>query len=95
MRPELPMEARDKFDAALELVKEPQSELSLAELGLVSRISYFEKDKAIIAYMNFAPPSPSECPACFAIDDLLKQSIARDLRDALLAEFPGWDVEVR
>ncbi|TFG79915.1 MAG: hypothetical protein E4H20_11490 [Spirochaetales bacterium] len=89
------MSVRVKFDAILERVKEPQSELSLAELGLVSKMTYFANDRTIIAYMNFADTSPAACPACYAIDDLVKQSIARDLRDAILVDFPGWTVEIK
>ncbi|GAB1455442.1 hypothetical protein MASR2M48_07490 [Spirochaetota bacterium] len=38
MSKELSMDIREKFDTILETVKEPQSELSLAELALVSKI---------------------------------------------------------
>jgi len=36
---ELKMDIRDKFDKILDSVKEPQSELSLAELGLVKKLT--------------------------------------------------------
>ncbi len=91
---ELDLDVSEKFDKILERVKEPQSELSLAELGLVSKISYFKKDKTIIAFMNFAKPSTNECPACFAVNDLIKQTITRDLRNALDDAFPGWSIEI-
>lgn len=95
MSRELEMDVRDTFDSILDMVKEPQSELSLAELGLVSKIRYFKKDKTIIAFMNFATHSRSECPACFAVNDLIRQSITRDLRNALSAAFPGWTIEIQ
>ncbi|MDX9898914.1 MAG: hypothetical protein RBT62_08340 [Spirochaetia bacterium] len=93
MSKELSMDIREKFDTILETVKEPQSELSLAELALVSKISYFDKDKTIIAFMNFS--KNKECPACFAVNDLIKQTVTRDLRDALIDAFPGWSIEIQ
>lgn len=90
---ELDLSVSKKFDAILDHVKETQSELSLAELGLVKKLSYFEKDKTIIVYMNFAAPDQSTCPACFIASDMMKDSIERDLRSAILADFPGWTVQ--
>lgn len=95
MSKELGMDVTEIFDTILDSVKEPQSELSLAELALVSKISYFEKDKTIVAFMNFAKPNAHECPACFAVNDLIKQSITRDLRNALEEAFPGWSIEIQ
>jgi metal-sulfur cluster biosynthetic enzyme len=82
-----------KFDAILASVKEPQSELSLADLGLVSKLTYYAADKTIVAHMNFAAPGGAECPACSLINDMMKSSIERDLKSAILAEFPGWTVD--
>ncbi|OHD80803.1 MAG: hypothetical protein A3J97_16805 [Spirochaetes bacterium RIFOXYC1_FULL_54_7] len=82
-----------KFDAILANVKEPQSELSLADLGLVSKLTYYAADKTIVAHMNFAPAAGAECPACSLINDMMKSSIERDLKLAILAEFPGWIVD--
>ncbi len=83
-----------KFDAILANVKEPQSELSLADLGLVSKLTYYAADKTIVAHMNFANPGGAECPACSLINDMMKSSIERDLKAAILVEFPGWKVEL-
>jgi metal-sulfur cluster biosynthetic enzyme len=91
---ELDRSISDKFDAILANVKEPQSELSVADLGLVSKLTYFAKDKTIVAHMNFAPAAGAECPACSLINDMMKSSIERDLKAAILEEFPGWTVEL-
>ncbi len=90
---ELDLSVSRKFDAILDRVKETQSELSLAELGLVKKLSYFEKETTIIAYLNFAAPNPSTCPACFIAGDMMKDSIERELRAAILEDFPGWTVK--
>jgi len=90
---ELKLDVREKFDAILARVKEAQSDLSLAELGLVKKLTYFEPEKTIVAYMSFAPYDPSSCPACSVVDDMMKSSIERDLKEAILEDFPGWNVE--
>ncbi len=89
---ELQMDVREKFDAILARVKEPQSELSLAELGLVKKMTYYKADKTIVVYMNFAAQSPVSCPACFITTDMMKDSVERDLKEAILEDFPGWTV---
>jgi metal-sulfur cluster biosynthetic enzyme len=89
---ELQMDVREKFDAILARVKEPQSELSLAELGLVKKMTYYKADKTIVVYMNFATQSPVSCPACFITTDMMKDSVERDLKEAILVDFPGWTV---
>lgn len=89
---ELELAVSKKFDAILDRVKEPQSELSLADLGLVKKLTYYKADQTIVAVMNYAPPDPVACPACFITTDMMKDSIERDLRAAILDEFPGWTV---
>lgn len=91
---ELDAEVRHKFDDVLARVKEPQSELSLAELNLVGKLSYFEADKTIIAYLNIKEQR-LECYACAAVDGFMIETISRDLSAALLEEFPGWTIEVK
>ncbi|MBN2873869.1 MAG: hypothetical protein JXM71_02145 [Spirochaetales bacterium] len=91
---ELDQSVRVKFDAVINSVKEPQSELSLAELGLVTKISYYAADKTIIVFLATDAPG-RECPACSAINGFVVNTIERDLKAALEKEFPGWTIEVR
>jgi hypothetical protein len=81
-----------KFDAVLARVKEPQSELSLGELGLVKKFSYHEPEKTIVVHLDFGPQI-MDCPACTAVDGLILTTIQRDLRAALEEEFPGWAIQ--
>ena len=90
---EIDLYVSKKFDTILSSVKEAQSELSLAELGLVKKMTYYAADKTIVAYMNYAAANSAECPACSLINDMMKDSIDRDLKTAILAEFPGWTVK--
>jgi len=91
--PELPMDVRKAFDDILDAVKESQSELSLAELGLVKKIGYYAADKTLVVHMNYPAYNPAECPACSVATGLMKSSIERDLSAALSGAFPGWTIE--
>lgn len=90
---ELSIHVKELFDSVLDTVKESQSELSIAELGLVKKMRYYEADKTIAVYMNYPGYNPGECPACSVATGLMKNSIERDLKDALLEKFPGWTIE--
>lgn len=90
---ELPFDVREKFDAVLDGVIEPQSELSVAELGLVKKMTYYKDDRAIVVYMNYPAPDAGTCPACSVATDMMKSTIECDLRAALLRAFPGWAVD--
>ncbi len=88
---ELDHATKAKFDAVLARVKEPQSELSLAELGLVKKFSYHEAEKTIAVHLDFGPQI-MECPACTAVDGFILSTVQRDLKGALEEEFPGWAI---
>ncbi|HCM25292.1 MAG: hypothetical protein A2Z99_04930 [Treponema sp. GWB1_62_6] len=90
---ELDLSVRQKFDSVLDRLKEPQSELSFAELGLVKKISYHEPEKTIVAYLDVLTPR-LECMACSAVNGFVLGTLERDLKVALEAEFPGWIVKV-
>ncbi len=80
-----------KFDAVLAKVKEPQSSLSVGELGLVKKFSYHPKDTTILVHLDFGPQIMT-CPACTAVDGFILTTIHRDLKAALETEFPGWTI---
>lgn len=90
---ELPMDVKEVFDKILDSVKESQSELSLAELGLVKKMRYYAADNTIAVYMNYPGYNPAECPTCSVATGIMKGSIERDLKQALLDKFPGWKIE--
>lgn len=93
MKTELDADVRAKFDAVLARVKEPQSELSLSELGLVPKLTYSPSSKTITALLDTSAP-PYSCPACSAVNGLVRETLARDLAAALQAEFPGWTIKI-
>ncbi|MBL8965745.1 MAG: hypothetical protein JNG85_01980 [Spirochaetaceae bacterium] len=88
---ELDSANRSKLDAVLARVKEPLSELTLQELGLVSKFTYSAKEKTIVAALN-VDAARFECPACSAMYGEVIQGIERNLREELLKEFPGFTI---
>lgn len=83
-----------RIDKVLGTVKEPQSLLSLSELNLVEKIHYSESGRQLICTLAIGSPR-FQCPACSAINGVVKQGLERDLKAAFLAEFPGWAVEIK
>jgi len=88
---ELDSSIKAKFDAVLAEVKEPQSELTLAELGIVKKFSYHAPERTIVVHLHFKTPS-YECPACFAANEFVINGIERNLKTALEAQFDGWEI---
>lgn len=78
--------------SVLERVKEPQSDLSVAELGLVSRVSLVAEEKTLVVSMNIGTPH-FQCPACSAINGEVKRGVERLLREEFERKFPGFAIE--
>jgi len=90
---ELDSATRSKLDGVLERVKEPQSELSLAELGLVRKFTLSEAGKTIVVYLDMGEGrNRYECPACSLATGLVREGVERALREELAREFPGFEV---
>ena len=89
---ELDPATRAQFDAVLERVKEPVTELTLAELNLVTKITYSAKEKILIVHLAGASPR-HECPACSAMNGEILIGIERLLTEELEKEFPGFTVK--
>lgn len=89
---EMDAATRSQFDAVLERVKEPITELSLSELNLVSKITYSAKEKVLAVRLEAFNPR-HECPACSAMNGEVIVGIERMLREELQKEFPGFTVE--
>jgi len=89
---ELDAAVRAKFDSILTRVKEPQSELSIGELGIVQKFTYHANEKTIIVHLNFRT-SAYECPACFAVNEFAISRIERDIKEAMETDFPSWTIQ--
>lgn len=77
-----------KIDAALARIKEPQSDLPIADLGLVGNIHYSEAEKTIVVTLAIGSPR-FQCPACSAINGVVRQGIERRALEEFQKEFPA------
>lgn len=86
MKPEM----TKKIDAVLERVKEPESGLSVNELGLIARLRYSEKKKKLYIFTN-PVTSPPGC--CVIIAKLLQSATQKNLTEEFQKEFPDLSIE--
>ena len=93
---ELDVATRHKLDDVLQRVKEPQSELSLAELGLVSKFTFSAESKTIQVHFDLGNPGMN-CRVCTdvntVVNGIVRDGLERSIADELAKEFPGFAVE--
>ncbi len=82
---------RRKIDAVLDRVKEPESGLSIAQIGLVEKLRYSEKDKTLIVFTSFIKPNHHYC--CTVLQGLLLSSTIQRLTEEFQKEFPDLSIE--
>jgi len=80
-----------KIDDILERVKEPESGLSIAELGLVERLRYSEKRSKLSIFTNPLETNRHYC--CTIIQGLLISSTLKALSEEFQKEFPDLSIE--
>jgi metal-sulfur cluster biosynthetic enzyme len=81
-----------KIDAVLEKIKDPESGLPVAQLGLVRRVRYSEKDKRFYIFTDAYRHLP-HCVTCAAIAQTIIATIVRDVTAEFQKEFPDLTVE--
>lgn len=81
---------RQKLQAVLERVKEPETNLSIDRLGLVERIRHHPVRNRLFVFLNPLRPAPA---CCTIMSGLLLDSTKRSLKEELCKEFPGITVE--
>jgi metal-sulfur cluster biosynthetic enzyme len=79
-----------KIDGVLDRVKDPESNLSIAQMGLVKKLRYVEKNKKLYVFTK-SPDAPPVC--CTIIAKLLQTTIADRLTQEFQKEFPELTVE--
>ena len=84
-------EIKKKIDAALARVKEPQSDVPIVDLGLVGNVRYSEAKKAIELTLAIGYP-PGQCPACLAVNGVVKEGTVRRASEEFKKEFPGFEI---
>ena len=82
-----------RIDGVLARVKEPETLRTVAELGLVERVTYSAAEQRLLVKTIIAT-GVSTCMVCGLVTEHLRQSIQRDLAAEFQKEFPELSVEV-
>lgn len=82
-----------RIDRAFTNVKEPQSDVPIVDLGLVEKVTYSEKEKTLLIRLAIGDLR-WQCPACSAINGVVKQGIVRRAKEAFEKEFPELQIIV-
>lgn len=80
-----------KIEAVLDRVKEPESQLSISQLGLVKKVRYNKGRRKLSVFINTI--QPGKC-ACTVITALLLNTILKSLATEFRKEFPDLGVEM-
>lgn len=80
-----------KIDGVLERVRDPETNLSVAELGLVERCRYSPSRQRLDVWLNPVRPGPV---CCSMVAGLLLADTIKALVDGLRKEFPSLSVDV-
>ena len=80
-----------KIDAVLERVREPESNLTIAQLGLVKRLRYSEKHNKLTVFMNSVLNSHKYC--CTIMQGCLLYGTIKSLTGEFQKEFPDLSIE--
>ncbi len=75
-----------KIDSVLDRVKEPESNLSVGQLGLVKKFRYNETKRTLYVY---ADTYATHKPCCFLITKLIEIKLMSELENELKKEFPN------
>jgi len=79
-----------KIDGVLDRVKEPESLLSIAQLGWVRRVRYDEERKKLSVFTNSLQQT-RKC--CTIMASLLVSGTIKSLTEELQKEFPDLSIE--
>ena len=86
------LEMTRKLEAVLDKVKEPESLLSIAQLGLVEKISYSAENRKLRVFLNSINANPHGC--CTIMNSLLLSTTLHNLTEELQKEFPDLSIEI-
>jgi metal-sulfur cluster biosynthetic enzyme len=83
---------KEKIDTILDTVKEPETGLTMAQLGFVERVRYSEKQKKLTVFSCNLKPKQKLC--CTVMQGLLISGTKNSLTEAFQEAFPDLAVEV-
>jgi len=79
-----------KIDSVLGRIKEPESNLPVAELGIIQKFRYNESKRALYIFAN---TYSSKKACCFLITKLIESDVMNRVKNELKKEFP--DLTIR
>lgn len=85
-------EMKQKIDKILARVKDPESGLSLDQLGVVTRVRYNEEKREMYLFTDFLSHLPT-CNTCRGIALAIMSSLMRSLKEEFEIEFPDLYIE--
>ena len=77
------------IDTILDTVKEPETLRSVAELGLVKKVTVSDSAREILVTMDIAEPRLS-CFVCSVVNEKIRGTIQERLKAEFEKEFPGY-----
>jgi len=83
---------REKIDRVLDTVKEPETGLSMAQLGFVERVRYIQDKRKLMVFSRRLKPNHKHC--CTIMQGLLISGTINSLTEAFQKEFPDLEVSV-
>jgi metal-sulfur cluster biosynthetic enzyme len=83
---------KEKIDRVLDTVKEPETGLTMSQLGFVERVRYSEEKKKLQVFSCNLKPNHKYC--CTVMQGLLISGTINSLTEAFQKEFPDLSVEV-
>ena len=83
---------KEKIDTILDMVKEPETGLTMAQLGFVERIRYSERQKKLTVFSGNLKANRKLC--CTVMQGLLISGTKKSLTEAFQKAFPDLAVEV-
>ncbi len=79
-----------KIDTVLNKVKEPESNLSVGEMGIIQKFRYNENKRALYIFAN---TYSSRKACCYLITKLIESEVMNRVKKELKKEFP--DLAIR
>ena len=80
------------LQAALDRVKDPETGLSVAQLGLVQKIRYDKENKKLLVFLTFIRPGPV---CCSILSGMVLSTVKKNLQMELERVFHELTVEYR
>jgi len=79
-----------KIDKVLDSIQDPQSGMTIAQLGLVGKIRYVEKSQKLIVFLNRLGKGKS---CCAALNMVVLADFEKTIKEGLEKEFPQFSID--